>query len=87
MGRASAVKAKVDGYNAMLAALKRGKTFQNPDSTAWVLEPADTVDIMPTLSAMIGLPVAPGSIDGHCMSGVLGISCPASTTTGSERGR
>ena len=29
MGRASALKARLDGYNSMLAALKRGKNFQN----------------------------------------------------------
>jgi hypothetical protein len=51
-------------------------------------DPADTVDIMPTLSAMIGLPVAAGSIDGHCLSGVPGASCPTSTGASSiERGR
>jgi predicted AlkP superfamily pyrophosphatase or phosphodiesterase len=38
---------------------------------------ADTVDIMPTLAAMIGLPLSPGSIDGNCLSGVSGVSCPA----------
>jgi predicted AlkP superfamily pyrophosphatase or phosphodiesterase len=29
--------------------------------------PAETVDIMPTLAAMIDLPVAPHSVDGHCL--------------------
>jgi hypothetical protein len=35
---------------------------------------ADTVDIMPTLASAIGLPVAAGSVDGHCLSetGVCG---------------
>ena len=34
--------------------------------------PADTVDIMPTLAAMIGLPVASGSVDGILpMSGAV----------------
>jgi predicted AlkP superfamily pyrophosphatase or phosphodiesterase len=31
--------------------------------------PAETVDIMPTLAAMIDLPVAPQSVDGHCLDG------------------
>lgn len=39
-------------------------------------EPIKTVDIMPTLAAMIGLPIAPGSIDGQCLSQVQGSSCP-----------
>jgi predicted AlkP superfamily pyrophosphatase or phosphodiesterase len=29
--------------------------------------PVETVDIMPTLAALIGLPIAPGSIDGRCL--------------------
>jgi hypothetical protein len=37
----------------------------------------DTIDIMPTIAAMIGFPVAPGSIDGHCLTGIDGIACPA----------
>jgi hypothetical protein len=36
---------------------------------ATVQAPADTVDIMPTLAALIGLPLAPGSVDGHCLDG------------------
>jgi arylsulfatase A-like enzyme len=39
--------------------------------------PVDTVDIMPTLATMIGLPVAPGSIDGHCLAEAPGVLCPA----------
>jgi hypothetical protein len=38
LGRALAAKARVDGYNSMLAALKRGRNFQNPASKAWRLE-------------------------------------------------
>ena len=37
----------------------------------------ETADIMPTLAAMIGLPVQPGSIDGKCLAGVDGVACPA----------
>ncbi|MEO8455842.1 MAG: alkaline phosphatase family protein [Sphingomicrobium sp.] len=39
--------------------------------------PADTVDIMPTLAAMIGLPLALGSVDGHCLDGAPGVVCPS----------
>jgi arylsulfatase A-like enzyme len=39
-------------------------------------EPIQTVDIMPTLAAMIGLPIAPGSIDGHCLVQLPTVSCP-----------
>jgi len=34
----------------------------------------ETTDIMPTLAAMIGLPLAPGSVDGHCLTAVA--ACP-----------
>ncbi len=39
----------------------------------------ETVDIMPTLAALIGLPLAPGSIDGRCLDLIEGpeSSCPA----------
>lgn len=37
----------------------------------------DTTDVMPTLASMIGLPVKPGSIDGHCLAEVPGAHCPA----------
>ena len=36
---------------------------------ATVETPAETVDIMPTLAAMIDLPLAPQSVDGHCLEG------------------
>ena len=39
-------------------------------------EAIKTVDIMPTLAAMIGLPIAPGSIDGQCLAQVPAASCP-----------
>jgi predicted AlkP superfamily pyrophosphatase or phosphodiesterase len=38
---------------------------------------ADTTDIMPTLANMIGLPLAPGSVDGHCLADVPFASCTA----------
>lgn len=39
-------------------------------------EPAETVDIAPTLAAMLGLQVARGAFDGRCLSGMAGIACP-----------
>jgi predicted AlkP superfamily pyrophosphatase or phosphodiesterase len=42
---------------------------------ATVTAPAETVDIMPTLGALIGLPIAPGSVDGHCLEGTPAF-CP-----------
>ena len=45
---------------------RRGMTgFEQPLS-------AETVDIMPTLAALIGLPLAPGSVDGRCLDLVSG---------------
>jgi predicted AlkP superfamily pyrophosphatase or phosphodiesterase len=38
---------------------------------------AETTDILPTLASIIGLPVQPGSIDGHCLTDVPGTSCRA----------
>jgi hypothetical protein len=37
----------------------------------------ETTDILPTLSAMIGLPVSAPAIDGHCIQTVPGITCPS----------
>jgi hypothetical protein len=39
-------------------------------------QPVETADIMPTLAAMLGLPVDAGSIDGKCLMGIQGIACP-----------
>ena len=36
----------------------------------------ETTDIMPTLAAMIALPIQPRSIDGHCLA-IAGVNCPA----------
>jgi predicted AlkP superfamily pyrophosphatase or phosphodiesterase len=38
---------------------------------------ADTTDVMPTLAAMIGLDLAPGSVDGHCLALAPAVTCPA----------
>ena len=37
----------------------------------------ETVDIMPTLAAAVGLTVDQNAIDGKCLAGVAGINCPA----------
>jgi hypothetical protein len=44
LGRTAAAKARIDGYNAMLAILKRGRTFERTESTRWVLEPVDATE-------------------------------------------
>ncbi len=49
LGRVCAAKARVDGYNAMLAALKRGRPFKDPASTRWILQPAPSTDASSTL--------------------------------------
>lgn len=51
-GRVLANKARLDGYNSMIAALKRGKNFQKPDSKTWVLEPADHFETESTIQRM-----------------------------------
>ena len=53
MGRATAAKARIDGYNAMLAALKRGKNFANDSSTTWVLQPAETIEASSALRRLV----------------------------------
>ncbi len=37
----------------------------------------ETVDIMPTLAASVGLSIDRNSIDGECLSNIQGITCPA----------
>ena len=44
MGRTLAAKVRTDGYNAMLALLKRGRSFSKSGSTMWVLVPAPTLE-------------------------------------------
>ena len=39
-------------------------------------EHVETVDIMPTLAAMLGVAVDPASIDGECLTGIQGVACP-----------
>jgi hypothetical protein len=52
MGRAAAAKSRVDGYNAMLAELKRGKNFENATSTTWELATAETTDATSALKKL-----------------------------------
>jgi arylsulfatase A-like enzyme len=50
--------------------------FWRPGSSGTAVEqPAQVVDILPTLAAMIGLNVPPGSIDGHCLAAAT--QCPS----------
>ena len=39
-------------------------------------EAVETIDIMPTLSAQLGLAVDSATIDGKCLQGIQGIACP-----------
>jgi len=39
-------------------------------------DPIETVDMMPTIAAIIGVPVGTGAVDGHCLSGISGVVCP-----------
>ena len=38
-------------------------------------EAVETVDIMPTVAAMLGVPLGPPAIDGHCLTGISGVVC------------
>jgi arylsulfatase A-like enzyme len=48
-------------------------------------EAIDTVDIMPTLAATLGLSLAPGSVDGKCLATVA--PCQAAAPGSGERGK
>jgi hypothetical protein len=52
IGRVMAAKARLDGYNSMIAALKRGKTFKNADSKSWKLVSADNFETESTIKKM-----------------------------------
>lgn len=52
MGRATAAKVRIEGYNAILAVLKRGRLFEEKTSTTWVLQPANTIDAGSTLKKL-----------------------------------
>jgi hypothetical protein len=52
--------------------------FWHPGVTGSTVEhSAETTDILPTLASIIGLPVASGAIDGHCLGDVPGAQCGA----------
>ncbi len=53
LGRIAAAKARVDGYNEMLASLKRGKTFENANSSTWVLVQDDSIEASSALRNLI----------------------------------
>lgn len=63
--------------------------FWRPGFTASTVEtPVETADIMPTLTAMIALPLAPGSVDGKCLGGIPAVNCPApAASSAAERGQ
>lgn len=44
LGRASAVHARVEGYNEMLAALRRGQNFEDASHNTWELAAADATE-------------------------------------------
>jgi hypothetical protein len=51
--------------------------FWRPNMRAAAPDQAiETADIMPTLAAMIGVPLTPGAVDGHCLAGIEGVACP-----------
>ncbi|HTN76716.1 MAG TPA: hypothetical protein VL096_15765, partial [Pirellulaceae bacterium] len=53
MGRACAVKARLDGYNAMLAMLKNGKSFEKATSTSWRIQPSATTQAGSALTKLV----------------------------------
>ena len=52
-----------------------------PPNYSWespaIHKAVDTSNIMPTVAALIGVPVDTAAIDGHCLQGIAGIACPA----------
>ncbi|HWB11830.1 MAG TPA: vWA domain-containing protein [Pirellulales bacterium] len=52
LGRVLATRARLEGYNAMLARLKTNGTFQNRESTRWVLTEAATFASDSTLNKL-----------------------------------
>jgi hypothetical protein len=50
--------------------------FWRPGTSGTTIEqPVETTDIMPTIASTVGLPVAPGSVDGHCLPEPAGAAC------------
>ncbi len=52
MGRVLAAKARIDGFNALLATIKQGKSFTKPEASSWVLHRADTISANSLLDKM-----------------------------------
>jgi hypothetical protein len=52
IGRTLAAKVRLDGYNAMLAALKRGKNFTNESSRRWHIEQSTAIETGSQLQKM-----------------------------------
>ncbi len=52
MGRMLAAKARIDGYNSLLASIKQGKAFKDPKSSAFVLTRAETITSSSVLNKM-----------------------------------
>jgi hypothetical protein len=52
LGRTLAAKVRLDGYNAMLAQLKRGKNFTNESSRRWHIEQSSTIETGSQLQKM-----------------------------------
>lgn len=53
MGEILILKANVDGYNEMLAQIKRKSAFKNDSSSTWILSPADTLEVQSVLEKML----------------------------------
>jgi hypothetical protein len=53
LGRAAAIKARIDGYNAMLAILKRGRNFERAESTRWRLAPSEATEAGSSVERLI----------------------------------
>src|SRR5437763_4673456 len=50
--------------------------FWRPRTSGATIErPVETIDIMPTIASSIGLPVAAGSVDGHCLAELAAAAC------------
>ena len=67
IGRVLAMKVRIDGYNSLLAAMKRGKQFEKPGSTTWILEGSDKIAGSSILSKTAGRArkYLQGVIDNH----------------------
>ncbi len=53
MGRVLATRTRIEGYNALLAQLKQGKSFPDPSHNTWVLEPTEKFQNDSTLERLV----------------------------------